>query len=108
MVADGPVPFHSLRAKASALKACGYMTSTAGGSSIENIKFLDTKAAGAKGIFIFKGTSVNETKRLTLAKNGIAFTSFVVTSWDTDDQGDTRHKACNGPYLPFHAPADDW
>ena len=66
--------------KASALKACGYMTSTAGGSSIENIKFLDTKAAGAKGILIFKGTSVNETKRLTLAKNGIAFTSFVVTS----------------------------
>jgi hypothetical protein len=69
---------------ASALKACGYMTSTAGGSSIENIKFSDTKASGTKGTFVFKGPGVAETKHLTFAKSGLAFTSFAVAAPGTE------------------------
>ena len=70
--------------KVGSLKACGFMTSTAGGSSFENIKFVDTKAAGVEGTFVFEGTGVNETKRLTMTKNGIAFTSFAVPGPGTE------------------------
>lgn len=69
-------------AKASLLKACGYMT-TDGGASVENIKVVDRDAAGARGTFVFSAPGVVETKQLKLGSGGTALLSFPVTSPET-------------------------
>lgn len=67
-------------AKAGVVKACGYMTSSAGGSTVEYIRIADTAAPGARGAFMFTGAGVEERKQLTLNNKGIAITSFPVLS----------------------------
>lgn len=65
-------------AKMGVVKACGYMTSSAGGSATEYIRIADTAAPGTKGTFLFAGAGARERKQLTLNNKGIAITSFPV------------------------------
>lgn len=65
--------------KASALKACGFMT-TDGGASVENIKVVDKGAANIGGRFVYAATGVKEAKPFKLGGSGVGFLSFPVTS----------------------------
>jgi hypothetical protein len=68
--------------KASALKACGFMT-TDGGASVENVKVVDKGAANVRGTFVFAASGVREVKPLRLGVSGVGFLSFPVTSAGT-------------------------
>jgi hypothetical protein len=65
-------------AKGGVVKACGYMTSSAGGSTTEYIRIADSAAPGIRGTFLFSATGARERKDLTLNNKGIAITSFPV------------------------------
>jgi len=68
----------------STVKACGYMISSAGGSSTEMIKIVDASAVGLKGTFVFSGPGITETKHLLVGKKGIVQISFPVANPGTE------------------------
>ncbi|HWB21523.1 MAG TPA: hypothetical protein VG652_01395 [Gaiellaceae bacterium] len=57
------------------LKVCAYVTVN-DSTPTENIKVLETGAAGFKGSFVLKGVAANVTTHFVVRKNGTAFTSF--------------------------------
>jgi hypothetical protein len=76
-------------AKPGVVKACGYMTNSAGGSNVEYIRFFDPAAPGSKGSFVFSGPGVTETKHLILNSKGLALTSFPVATAGSETIGVT-------------------
>jgi hypothetical protein len=68
----------AMAARAGAVKACGYMVQTAGGTATEFIRVLDPAAPGARGTLAFKGIDAKRTSHVTLNNKGLALTSFPV------------------------------